>query len=322
MTISQKNSRPMWTILRRSKIAYPQPPTHIRLGRTQLLSPWSLVPGILVLVGLGLLFTWLGTEVSGKGQPQERQVPVPEGMVLIPGGDFLMGSTGQEGKVGFQIGVDEMPQHKVHLKPYYVDRYEVTNAQYQHFIEATGRPAPSDPHDSLFYSWIKDKPPAGQENHPVVYVSWHDADAYCRWDSKRLPTEEEWEKAARGTDGRAWPWGDTFDGKKCNVYESSPLWTAPVGSYPEGGSPYGVHDMCGNVAEWTASWYEPYPDNQLKRASFGQHFKIARGGAWVLPYEPWSRTTNRNLAQPLEYRHRSLGFRCAKDVGSVVSSEH
>jgi formylglycine-generating enzyme required for sulfatase activity len=268
-------------------------------------------------LGVGLMTVITGILWgTGKGfvhAPAAKEREIPGGMVFISPGEFLMGSSGHEGKVGFQVGVDEMPQRSISLEEFYIDRFEVTNAQYQKFIKATGRPAPADPHDPLFYSWVQGNPPEGQEDHPVVYVSWDDAQAYCQWVGKRLPTEAEWEKAARGTDGRTWSWGNSFEGAKCNAYESSPLWTSPVGSYPEGVSPYGVHDMCGNVAEWTASWYEAYPGSTLQRASFGQRFKVARGGAWVLPYEPWSRAANRNLAQPLEYRHRSLGFRCAKN---------
>ncbi|MGH7272912.1 MAG: formylglycine-generating enzyme family protein, partial [Nitrospiria bacterium] len=193
---------------------------------------------LLGLAGVMFLAAW------GAGQwvlkfPLAAENNTPEGMVHIPGGKFIIGSTGQEGKVGFQIGVDEMPQRVINLAAFSIDRYEVTNVQYQRFIEATGRAAPVDPHDPLYYSWVNGKPPAGQEDHPVVYVSWADAEAYCRRAGKRLPTEEEWEKAARGTDGRTWSWGNTFDGARCNVSESSPLWTAPVGSYPEGVSPYG-----------------------------------------------------------------------------------
>ncbi len=224
-----------------------------------------------------------------------------------------MGSTGREGKIGIQIGVDELPQHKVKLKGFFIDRYEVTNQAYREFIEASGRKAPFDPHDPTFYTWVDRKPPAGQENHPVVYVTWDDADAYCRWAGKRLPTEAEWEKAARGPDARPWPWGESFDFGRCNVYESRIQWTTPVGSFPEGASPYGVHDLCGNVAEWTASAYRPYPGSDLKRKSFADSVKVARGGAWTVPYEPYSRSTNRNLAQPLGYQHRSIGFRCSKD---------
>jgi formylglycine-generating enzyme required for sulfatase activity len=287
----------------------------------RLIKTWPLATGVLVLIIVGTLIVWFGAERWTGKETAALETQTPEGMVYIPGGAFMMGSTGQEGKVGFQIGVDEIPKHRVEVRPFYIDRYEVTNALYQKFIEATGQPTPVDHHDPMFYSWLNGKPPAGQENHPVVYVSWYDADAYCQWAGKRLPTEEEWEKAARGTDGRAWPWGNTFDGAKCNIYESSPLWTTPVGSYPQGVSPYGVYDMCGNVAEWTASWYQPYPESKIQRASFGEHFKVARGGGWPLPQEPWSRATNRNLAQPPDYSHRSLGFRCAKDAQRVVSRE-
>jgi formylglycine-generating enzyme required for sulfatase activity len=241
----------------------------------------------------------------GPGEP-------PEGMVLIPGGTFQMGSRGDEGKVGFEVGVDEMPQHPVRLRSFFLDRYEVTNAQYQRFIAATGRPSPADPHDVEYYSWVGGKPAAGQEDHPVCYVNWSEADSYCRWAGKRLPTEAEWERAARGDDNRIWPWGNRFDPERCNAMETNLRWSTPVGSFPDGASPYGVMDLCGNVAEWTASWYEPYPGSTLNRAAFGKQMRVARGGAWVLTAEPWSRATNRNLAQPPDLRHRSLGFRCAQ----------
>jgi iron(II)-dependent oxidoreductase len=236
----------------------------------------------------------------------------PEGMVLVPGGTFLLGSRGDEGRVGFEVGVDEMPQHPVQLRPFFIDRHEVTTSQYQRFIEATGRPSPADPHDVWYYSWVDGKPPAGQEDHPVCYVNWAEADAYCRWAGKRLPTEAEWEKAARGDDGRVWPWGNVFDPERCNTVEAGLLWSTPVGSFPEGASPYGVMDLCGNVAEWTASWYEGYPGSTLSRRAFGKQMRVARGGAWVLTAEPWSRAANRNLSQPPGLRHRSLGFRCVK----------
>ena len=284
------------------------------------MSPVFKWTGPLILGGLaiGLLFGF-GSGARDPAQ-QERSVASgpPEEMVTIPGGEFPMGSTGQEGKVGFQIGVDEIPQHTVLLDPFFLDRYEVTNSDYQVFIQATGRATPADPHDPDFYRWQDGAPPAGQEDHPVVYVSWYDAEAYCRWVDKRLPTEAEWEKAARGTDRRAWPWGNQFEPERCGVSETSPLWSTPVGSYPQGISLQGAHDLCGNVAEWTASWYQPYPGNTLDRAAFGEQFKVARGGAWVLPYEPWSRAANRNLAQPSDYQHRSIGFRCARDSESTT----
>ncbi|MCI0528773.1 MAG: formylglycine-generating enzyme family protein, partial [Nitrospira sp.] len=162
---------------------------------------WAIV--LLGLTIVGIMILWLGTDLWGKSMTTRPQATALEGMVYIPGGEFLMGSTGREAKVGFQIGVDETPQHQISVKPFYIDIYEVTNAQYQKFIEATGRPTPVDHHDPMFYSWVGGRPPVGQENHPVVYVSWYDADAYCRWTGKHLPTEAEWAKAARGPDGRA-----------------------------------------------------------------------------------------------------------------------
>jgi formylglycine-generating enzyme required for sulfatase activity len=256
----------------------------------------------------------LGLERAAQSGEPAAPGQSSEGMVLIPAGPFTMGSRPTEENIGFHVGVDEVPQHEVVLPAFDIDGYEVTNAQYAKFLQATGRSLPADPKDPDYYRWKGPTPPAGQELYPVMYVNWYDAQAYCEWAGKRLPTEEEWEKAARGTDRRAWPWGNAFDAQKCNTYEAGLKWSAPVGSFPGGDSPYGVHDMCGNVAEWTSSWYQPYPGNKLKRGAFGEHFKVARGGAWALPAEPWSRATNRNLAQPPDFKHRSLGFRCAKDV--------
>lgn len=257
-------------------------------------------------VGLAVAAVGIAVVVSG------RSGGVPDDMVLIPAGVFKMGSRGDEGKVGFEIGVDEMPQHEVPVGAFYLDRFEVTKAQYHRFIEATGRPSPADPKDPEYYAWFDNRPPMGQEDHPVCYVNWEEADAYCRWVGKRLPTEAEWERAARGDDDRMWTWGNRFDPTRCNVRESDFAWSTPVGSFPDGASPYGVMDLCGNVAEWTASWYQPYPGSTLRRGAFGEQMRVARGGAWMLTAEPWSRTTNRNLAQPPDLRHRSLGFRCAK----------
>ncbi len=267
-------------------------------------------------LGVGTTESWPPS--AGAAQPSTaltsaQQAASMDGMILIPAGAFVMGSTGKEGKVGFDIGVDELPQHEVYLDSYHIDQFELTNLQYGRFIKATGRPAPGDPKDPEYYTWADNEVPKGHERYPVVYVTWYDAEAYCQWAGKRLPTEEEWEKAARGTEGRAWPWGNQFDPSRCNVLETELGWLAQVGSFPQGVSPYGVHDLCGNVAEWTSSWYKAYPGNTLKRASFGEQYKVCRGGAWAAPAGPYARATNRNLAQPLDYRHRTVGFRCAMD---------
>lgn len=234
-------------------------------------------------------------------------------MVLIPAGEFLMGSTDKEGRIGISIGVDEIPRHSVYLKAFHMDKYEVTNRQYKVFLDASGHPPPVDPNGGI-YSWKGDAPPRGQEDLPVTYVSWHDADAYCRWAGKRLPTEAEWEKAARGTDGRQWPWGNDFRKEACNTKYTGSGKILPAGSIPEDRSPYGVHDLCGNVSEWTESWYLPYPGSTLNRESFGETHKVVRGGSWVMPAIPYSRSAYRANTYKPDYKHRGIGFRCAGDA--------
>jgi formylglycine-generating enzyme required for sulfatase activity len=190
-------------------------------------------------------------------------------MVSIQAGEFIMGSdAGRD---------DERPAHRVYLDAYELDRYEVTNAQFRRFLLATGGRPPR--------YWIGDAYPAGQADYPVVGVSWDDASAYCGWAGKRLPTEAEWEKACRGTDGRLYPWGQAWEPKRANVdaagwnfggatgdVAAATIWDAawvrltlppgsagpmlkPVGSHPDGAGPYGILDMVGNASEWAADWY-------------------------------------------------------------------
>jgi formylglycine-generating enzyme required for sulfatase activity len=235
-------------------------------------------------------------------------------MVLIPSGPFIMGSNPSDGKIGFEVGVDEFPQRTVNLPSYRIDRFEVTVGQYLKFLKATDRTPPGDPRFPEIYPWSSGEvPPDELMSHPVIYVSWFDARDYCRWAGKRLPTEPEWEKAARGSDGRFWPWGNTPDDTKANVREYGARGTLPVGSFPEGVSPYGVHDMAGNVAEWVDDWYQAYPGNDLARQAFGTINKVIRGGAWTLFGDPYSRLTHRTRSVEPTNRHRSIGFRCAMD---------
>jgi sulfatase modifying factor 1 len=235
-------------------------------------------------------------------------------MVYIPEGEFLMGSRTSDGKVGFQIAVDELPQHKVNLRDFYIDRFEVTVGQYKKFLDVSKRTAPADPRFPEIYPWGRgENPPAELMDHPVIYVNWYDARAFCRWTGKRLPTEAEWEKAGRGTDGRFWPWGNRLDPNKANVKETGARGTLPVGSFPQGVSPYGVYDMAGNVAEWVDDWYEAYPGSKLVRKAFGEVNKVIRGGAWTLFGDPYSRVTHRTRAMDPKKRHRSIGFRCARN---------
>ncbi len=214
----------------------------------------------------GHVLTW---EVDGKE------------MIYIPGSEFVMGSDEGRG--------NEQPAHKVVVAAFYIDRYPVTNAEYKRFIEATGRPVPcydvewASPYD---YNWdveTRSYPP-GKDDHPVVLVTWEDALAYAAWAGKRLPTEAEWELAARGTTGRRWPWGNDFEPGRCNTKEAGIGGTSPVTRYSPGAdSPYGVGDMVGNVWEWTSSLYRPYPydANDGRESLEAEGWRVLRGGSWL-----------------------------------------
>lgn len=232
----------------------------------------------------------------------------PGPMVLIPAGEFLMGSD--------ERLPDEGPAHKVTLKSYWIDVYEVTNEQYKAFIDAAGRRSPSHFRNRTF--------PPGKGDHPVTEVTWYDAEAYCTWAGKRLPTAEEWEKAARGTDGRMFPWGNEFDPNKANTPQRWVILkqegdTMPVGSFPDGVSPYGLYDMSGNVWEWTASWYQAYPGNTHPSENYGEQYKTLKGGSW------WDCSFYKcGISAPVFNRsfflrgthNKSFGFRCAKDASA------
>src|SRR3569832_372863 len=174
-----------------------------------------------------------------------RVPPPPPEMAAVPAGEFIRGSDKVDvNQQGSELGttkpwyLDEQQQQKLYLPVFYIDRYEVTNAQYKAFIDAVRARPPA----SFFGRGI----PPGMENNPVTDVSWYEADHFCRWSGKRLPTEAEWEKAARGTDGREFPWGETYDKNKLNAGDSGRGGTIQVGSIKEGASPYGVMDMSGN----------------------------------------------------------------------------
>ena len=228
-------------------------------------------------------------------------------MVLIDAGEFWMGSPDGEGDKA------EHPRHKVYLDAFYMDKYEATSSRYAEFMRATGRPAPE------YWDQMKI---GKHNNHPVVGVDWHDADAYCRWAGKRLPTEAEWEKAARGTDERFYPWGNQepasgianfghgFAGK---VYDQG---LEPVGTYEGGKSPYGIYDLAGNVWEWVADWYEENyyaksPERDPKGSSSGQ-YRVLRGGSWNRQPKH-VRSTLRFWLSP-SFRYDTVGFRCAQDI--------
>jgi formylglycine-generating enzyme required for sulfatase activity len=239
---------------------------------------------------------------SYESESAANEEPVPEEMVVIPAGPFVRGT--------MSGGFDEQPQRTIYLDTFSIDRYEVTNAQYQQFISATGHRKAGPPS-----RYAKSIGRMRGINQPVVYVSWDDATEYCRWKGKRLPTEAEWEKAMRGTDGRLWPWGNQEKPNGANWarvqdgYEVS----APVGVFPSDKSPYGVMDGAGNVMEWVADWYqEGYykdaPEKDPPSPEFGT-FRAMRGGGYTTTGAD-VRITSRSKMVP-DFRDETIGFRCA-----------
>jgi serine/threonine-protein kinase len=227
-------------------------------------------------------------------QPNPPAPEVPPGMILIKGNSFTMGNNNSEDEA-------EKPEQMVTVKSFYIDKYEVTNQQYYDFIRATGYPPPSH--------WSTGKFEDGKENYPVVNVNWEDAKKYAEWAKKRLPYEEEWEYAARGDDARLYPWGKQFSNFNANTIESGKGDATPVGSYPSGRSPFNVMDMSGNVLEWTASLYRPYPGSKAKAK---EGLVVLRGGDWY-EEQKYATATSRSLVTP-DFRRNYIGFRCAKDA--------
>jgi formylglycine-generating enzyme required for sulfatase activity len=258
-------------------------------------------------------------------------------LVFVPAGDFTMGSDSSS-------FANERPVHTVSLDSYWIDRTEVTNAMFGTFVDQTGYQTSAETAGSS-YVYLPDsghteltqgadwQHPLGPDSsledlgqHPVVHVSWNDAQAYCEWVGRRLPTEAEWEKAARGPDGRTFPWGNDFDGTILNSadvnlggalgntsYDDGFRFTAPVGYYPSGASPYGALDMAGNVWEWVNDWvdeayYQSSPSANPGGPASGE-YRIVRGGSWHEPQDG-VRAAYRGWAGPAD-TDITLGFRCA-----------
>lgn len=219
-------------------------------------------------------------------------------MVYVPPGEFTMGS--DDG------AYYEKPEHRVFLDGYWIYKCEVTVAQYRRFCSATNRAMPEAPR----WGWLDD--------HPIVNVSWADAEAYAKWAGGRLPTEAEWEKSARGTDGRAYPWGDQWDPKRCNSHESAVGKTTPVGSFPAGTSPCGADDLAGNVWEWCADWYDSsYYSLRIARNPTGPvsgSRRVVRGGGWYskFDYGVQCYRCSARFCNPPSYSGNYLGFRVAQ----------
>jgi formylglycine-generating enzyme required for sulfatase activity len=210
-----------------------------------------------------------------------------ENMILIPGGPFKKGDNVMGG----------LPEQTVDVLAFLIDRYEVTNGQYRRFVDATGNITPS--------SWENGIYPEALARHPVVGVTYDDAQVYADWCGKRLLTALEWEKAARGTDFRRYPWGDTFTPGFCNSKEAGRDGPAPVDAFPEDRSPHGVIGLAGNVREWTSTWAPPSRD--------GGKRKVVKGGWWGAEAK-WCTAANESHTRPEVEKNPTIGFRCAKDA--------
>lgn len=296
----------------------------------------------------------------------KNKLLIPENMILIPEGPFLMGSTEQDIDKLLELDrnieanrlENEIPQRKVYLNAYFIDKCPVTNTEYKKFIDSDGY-AQKDfwsgdgwkyicqikiPESNDLNSIVK-----SDDDCPVVNISWYEAEAFAKWAGKRLPTEAEWEKAARGTDGRIYPWGCEFDKTRLNCAEAENKKPTPVSKYTRGKSIYGCFDMAGNVWERTNDWYDSQyyrsapnknpqgPLNAEKNPYFGQPenvgisiydlesstkkeglsgCKVIRGGSWNGSGVVHVRCVNRDYDEP-DYKNDTIGFRCAKSLWHV-----
>ena len=228
-------------------------------------------------------------------------------LVKVPDGQFLMGTI----PTGLRKSDHEEPQREVTLDAYYIGKFHVTNAQYLQFVEATRYPLPQFHADPRF------NPP----DCPVVGVTWYDAEAFLAWieqstgEAYRLPTEAEWEKAARGNDGREYPWGDAWESSKANTSESRIKRLTPVGSFPDGVSVYGCYDAAGNAYEWCSDWFHPETYKHAPAVNpqgpVSGRRKVIRGGSWVARGEFAARCANRAAYEPIQSVH-NVGFRIVK----------
>lgn len=271
---------------------------------------------------------------------------IPKDMVYIPFGSFVMGidkeNNGEakglkslyekrmKSPMSKEAFHDEGPSHEVLLDAYFIDKYETSNKLFGEFIKASGHPAPA--------YW--DDPRLNKPEHPVVGVNWNDAKAFCEWAGKRLPTEAEWEKAARGPQAFRYPWGNEFDSTKAN-YGGEQSTTVPINAYSEGVSAYGVYNMAGNVFEWVQDWYDPNyyrkvdrlsqvnptgPDKPIWLGGTGTYVdrltvgekRVIRGGSWIAAQASLS-ATHRFWNHPLNNSYGvGLGFRCAKEGSPAI----
>ena len=289
---------------------------------------------------------------------------IPEEMVLVPEGKFLMGSTEDDVKKLLELDSNveasrfdvEVPQRKVYLSAYLIDKCPVTNTDYKKFIESGGYKQ-RDCWSKAGWDYISQTKPldsgnldstmGGEDDCPVTNISWYEAEAFAKYVGKRLPTEAEWEKAARGTDGKVYPWGNEFDKAKLNCSEARIEKTTPVVKYVQGRSEYGCFDMARNVWEWTADWFDSQyyrsapdrdpqgPDKAEDDPFFGRPedvgtsiyeieppgegrdtlsgCRVLRGGSWSGGGVIHIRCANRDYDEP-DYKNETIGFRCARSI--------
>ncbi len=310
-----------------------------------------------VVLALGLLMAACSDESDKVAlAPPEDMILVPAGEAVIGSND--VDTEGKQEEFGFRepMYLDEHPRHRRFIDAFLIDKYEVTNGKYKQFVRETGAPEPRlwiqngynvrqeklEAFDLETLRWAAaeyfrldmdttrmDQPAllaaiaevqAARDQLPVTGVNWYDAASFCRWYDKRLPTEAEWEKAARGVDGRLYPWGDEWDPAKANTgtgAEQDQI-IAAVGSYAADRSPWGAFDMAGNVSEWVADWYGPYPGADYQSRYYGEIEKVIKGGGagighYALSY--FFRLPRRGHADPSAVS-TDVGFRCAKSVDS------
>jgi sulfatase modifying factor 1 len=264
---------------------------------------------------LSLEGNWDGTTLAVSQSPCRVIMYSPFNMVYVPGGSFDMGTP--DSYVGAHDS-NEHPQHSVDLTGYWIGKYEVTRGEYRQFMNATGRTEPSCWAESQ--NWGTGTF-TQTDSHPVVGVTYYDAEAFCNWAGGHLPTEAQWEKAARwtGSHPNVYPWGDSWDEQKCNNFYDTNMagggyykcQTAPVGSYPLGASPYGCQDMSGNVWEWCQDWFKSYPDS-TSPFDYTNSYRAYRGGSWYTYYGvALYYCADRHGISPAQSAD-SLGFRLAR----------
>jgi len=287
------------------------------------------------MLGLVLLLIYLLSPVEAAEFVGKDGTP----MVLIAEGPFLRGSAEGQGDP------DERPQRTITLSAFHIDKYEVANRRYQVFVKVTNHRVPEHCCDPSYNLWKGAEIAEKLLDHPVVNVDWHDAVAYCTWAGKRLPTEAEWEKAARGIEGREYPWGNRHDRMRANgvsywsgtdfgsADEARAWWggengsgvitakgmqgilTVPVTELEKGATPTGLMHMAGNVWEWVADWYDPKAYENMEdrnpKGPEGGEFKVHRGGSW-LNHRGLLRSAVRDGSRP-SMRNHGVGFRCAKN---------